>query len=79
MTDTDAGTAGAKKKSKPNTDAGTAGAKVTVRITRFGDGKVSSGKHVPAEGDVMLAEGDTVSVDQVTADALEERGLAEIQ
>lgn len=53
--------------------------RVTVRITKFGNGQVSSGEHVPGEGDRMLWAGETVTLDRTDAEALEARGFAEIQ
>lgn len=52
---------------------------VTIKITRFGDGKVSSGRHIADQGDEMLAEGETIKVAPDLAAELEERGLVEIQ
>lgn len=52
---------------------------VAVKITKFGHHQVSSGEHIPAHGDKMLAAGEVVRVDPGTADALEKRGFAEIQ
>jgi hypothetical protein len=52
---------------------------VKVRITKLGAGKVSTGVHIAASGDVMASAGDMLTVPQDVADALEARGLAEIQ
>ena len=51
---------------------------VTVRITKFGDGKVSSGVHVAEEGDIMLAKDESIVIAKSVADELEVRGFAEI-
>ena len=53
------------------------GSNVRVRITKFGDGKVSSGEHVAGEGDVMLSAGAEIQVSAATAEDLEARGFAE--
>lgn len=55
------------------------GKAVKVRVTKLGGGKVSTGRHVAVEGEVMAKAGDILAVPQAVADALEARGLAEIQ
>jgi hypothetical protein len=51
---------------------------VKITVTKFGDGKISTGQHIAVEGDVMARRGDTMEVSKTTADQLEARGLAEI-
>lgn len=51
---------------------------VRVTVTKFGDGKISTGEHVSAHGDVKAKRGDTLTVSLSIAEALEKRGLAEI-
>ncbi|HWA60864.1 MAG TPA: hypothetical protein VG939_05790 [Caulobacteraceae bacterium] len=52
---------------------------VRVRITRFGDGQVSSGEHAPGLGDLCYEAGDTPEVPREVAEALEACGFAEIE
>jgi hypothetical protein len=52
---------------------------VKIRVTRLGAGRVSTGVHIAASGEVMAAAGDLLTVPQDVADALEAQGLAEIQ
>lgn len=52
---------------------------VRIRITKFGDGKVSTGEHIAEKGDVMFKAGEETIIPVHVADALEKRGLAEIQ
>ena len=52
---------------------------VKARITKHGDGQVSAGEHVSGEGDVLYEAGEVVVLPRVVAEALEERGFAEIQ
>jgi hypothetical protein len=59
-------------------EAGKVEALVRVTVTKFGDGKVSTGSHVAETGDAMAAKGTILAVDLPTATALEARGLAEI-
>lgn len=51
---------------------------VTVAITKFGDGKVSTGVHVAGEGDKKAKRGDVMTVSASVAESLEKSGLAEI-
>jgi len=51
---------------------------VTVKITKFGAGKVSTGNHIAGEGDELADAGAELRVDADTAEALEERGFAEV-
>jgi hypothetical protein len=52
--------------------------RVSIVVTKFGAGKVSTGVHVTGEGDIYAAKGDKLEVDESTAKLLEARGLAEI-
>lgn len=52
---------------------------VRVRVTKFGENKVSTGEHKSAFGDVFAAKDTILEVDEDTADELEARGFAEIQ
>lgn len=58
----------------------TAGGEEPVRviITKFGDGKVSTGDFVMGKGDLMARRGEVIEISVDCARALEERGLAEI-
>lgn len=49
----------------------------TITVTKFGEGKVSSGIHVAGEGDIFASRGDKLVVSRTIAAALETRGLAE--
>lgn len=51
---------------------------VSVTITKFGDGKVSTGVHEPGPGDIYAKRGEKMAVSKGTAQALEAKGLAEI-
>lgn len=51
--------------------------KVLVTITKFGEGKVSTGEHIPSVGDVKAAKGDILKVSDDVASDLEKRGFAE--
>jgi len=53
--------------------------RVAVTVTKFGDGRVSTGEHSPESGEVMAKRGAVLEVDLETANALERRGLAEIK
>lgn len=53
--------------------------RVNVRITKLGDGQVSSGEHLPGEGDLMHEKDEIVSLPRLVAEALEVKGFAEIQ
>jgi hypothetical protein len=50
---------------------------VRITITKFGDGKVSTGKHVGGQGDVMARRGDVMQVSAACASDLEKLGFAE--
>ena len=52
---------------------------VKIRVTKLGAGKVSTGVHVAASGDVMAQAGDMLTVPQEVAGELEARGFAEVQ
>lgn len=54
-------------------------AMVNVRITKKGDGKVSTGKHIGGEGDELYEAGEIVSLPRSIAEQLEDAGHAEIQ
>ena len=49
---------------------------VLVTITKFGEGKVSTGIHEPG-GDIMAAKGDVLEVTPDVAASLEAKGYAE--
>jgi hypothetical protein len=53
--------------------------RVTVRITRQGAGLVSTGEHRPFAGDATHPAGALLELGRDAAEALEARGLAEIQ
>lgn len=59
----------------PTPDAATGS--VMVTITKHGSGKVSTGVHVPEQGDVMAQRGDVLEVSEDTAASLEAKGYAE--
>lgn len=50
---------------------------VSVTITKFGDGKVSTGIHVAGEGDIYAKRGERLDVSPAVARSLEALGLAE--
>ena len=50
--------------------------RVLVTITKFGEGKVSTGIHEPG-GDIMAAKGDVLEVTPDVAASLEAKGYAE--
>lgn len=52
---------------------------VNVRITKFGDGKVSKGEHEAAVGEKCYAKDEIVMLPAAIAEELEARNLAEIQ
>lgn len=56
---------------------GADGEKVLVTVTKFGEGKVSTGIHETPGGDVMAMRGDILEVSKDVADDLERRGFAE--
>lgn len=53
------------------------GDSVEITITKFGDGKVSTGVHVAGEGDIYASRGDKLTVSREVAARLEELGVAE--
>jgi len=74
-------------KKKPETDFTEAEAAATpvpegeglvrITVTKFGDGKVSTGVHVSGQGDVMAHRGDVMKVSAACANDLEKLGFAE--
>lgn len=50
---------------------------VEVTITKFGEGKVSTGRHVAGEGDIYASRGDKIMVSKEVAARLEVLGVAE--
>lgn len=52
---------------------------VSVRVTKRGADKISTGKHYPDLGDEFYAQGEVFEVAKSTADILEDRGFVEIQ
>lgn len=52
---------------------------VSVRVTKQGAGQVSTGEHRPFEGDATWPAGALVELAREAAEALEARGLVEIQ
>lgn len=50
---------------------------VEVTITKFGEGKVSTGFHVAGEGDIFAGRGEKIAVSKEVASSLEARGFAE--
>jgi hypothetical protein len=52
---------------------------VCLRITKFGEGKVSTGLHRAGDGDDRFAAGATAKLPRDVALALEARGFGEIQ
>ena len=52
---------------------------VEIRVLPKGDGMISSGNHDPKGGDEVYERGDTLELPRDIAEALEERGFAEIQ
>jgi hypothetical protein len=52
---------------------------VSLRITKFGAGKVSTGRHRAGEGDACFAAGAVAELPREVALALEARGFGEIQ
>jgi len=50
---------------------------VEVTITKFGEGKVSTGEHVAGEGDIYAKRGDKLRVSKKVAERLEVLGVAE--
>lgn len=50
---------------------------VEVTITKFGEGRVSTGEHVTGEGDIFAKRGEKLLVSKKTAERLEVLGLAE--
>jgi hypothetical protein len=52
---------------------------VEVRVLKHGDGRISTGEHVPGKGDVCWAYGDVFACPKEVAADLEARLLVEIQ
>lgn len=52
---------------------------VAVRVTKKGDGKISTGKHVAMLGDELYEAGEEFSISRSIALELEDRGFVEIQ
>lgn len=50
---------------------------VEITITKFGEGKVSTGVHVAGEGDIYANRGDKIMVSKDVAARLEVLGVAE--
>lgn len=61
------------------TEARADGALVSLRITKFGEGKVSTGRHQAGAGDDFFATGAVTELPRAIAEALEARGFGEIQ
>ena len=57
----------------------TSGALVSLRITKFGEGKVSTGRHQAGMGDEFFAAGAVAELPRAIAEGLEARGFGEIQ
>lgn len=55
------------------------GVTVTARVLKKGDGKLSTGEHIPGEGDVFHVLGDILQVPAEAVEALEDRGYVEAQ
>ena len=53
--------------------------KVSVRVTKKGDGKLSKGIHVPGVGDLTHPQGTILKMNKDVALQLEDRGFVEIQ
>lgn len=51
---------------------------VFVTVTKFGEGKVSTGKHIAEQGDVMAVKGDVLECPEEDAKIQEKLGLVEI-
>jgi len=68
-----------KQAERENQAAAEAADVVKVRITKHGDGKVATGEHVAADGDVLFEAGEETPLPRVVALELEARGYAEIQ
>ena len=54
------------------------GRMVRITVTKFGEGKISTGVHVAGEGDVLARRGDVLEAPAESAASLEASGLAEI-
>lgn len=50
---------------------------VTVTVTKFGAGKVSTGEHIAGQGDIYASQGAKLTVTEDAAKALEKKGLVE--
>lgn len=56
------------------------GKTATIRITKQGDDRVGTGEYIAGIGNICYAAGEVVpDIPLITAEALEERGFAEIQ
>jgi hypothetical protein len=53
-------------------------APVKVKVTKRGDGKISTGVHNAAMGDELYEQGETFSIAKNIADELEDRGFVMI-
>lgn len=53
--------------------------RVNLRVLKKGDGKISKGVHVAAQGDEKFAMGDVFECSREAADAYEDAGMGEIQ
>jgi hypothetical protein len=53
--------------------------RVQVRITKWGDGQISTGEHADGLGDLTYEKGETPHFPEEVALALESRGYVEIQ
>jgi hypothetical protein len=51
---------------------------VTARVMKLGDGKISTGQHVPGVGEVHYERGEEFTTARAIAQDLEERGYVEI-
>lgn len=51
---------------------------VLVTVTKFGEGKVSTGEHIAEQGDVMAQKGDILECPEDQAKIQEALGLVEI-
>lgn len=51
---------------------------VKCRVTKLGDGKISTGEHVAGIGEVHFEKGEEFPARKDIADALEDRGFVEI-
>lgn len=51
---------------------------VVARVTKFGDGMISTGEHVPGLGDLCFDANERPTLPRTVAEALELQGLVEI-